>query len=99
LPALPDFEFKLALAGILEGSGRWIRFVSAFAEVIGVDPNRRAIRLLVRHFWDSRLAEQFGGHQLAAACGGPAPLERELEIKAIGLLDHFERRVPFRFDQ
>ena len=58
--------------GILERPGRWIGFVPWFSEIIGVDANRRAIRLFLGKIRDGRLAEQFGGHQVTCSLGGPA---------------------------
>jgi len=64
-----------------------VGFVPLLAEVIGVDPNRRTIRLFIRKIRDGRLAEQFGGHQFASSFGGPGFVELDFEAEAVRLLD------------
>ena len=86
-------------SGILEWAGHWIGLVPLLAEIVGVDPQRRAVGMFVGQIRDGRLAEQFGGHEFAGRLGAPGFVERDFEVAAVGLLDQFERRIELRFDQ
>jgi hypothetical protein len=76
----PDFELEIALARILERARRWVGFVPLLAKVIRVNPFRSAIRSFIRKIRDGRLAEQFGGHQMARPFSGPSSIELDVEV-------------------
>ena len=62
----PNFQPLLAACGQLERPGERIGLRPGMAEVIGVEPKRRAVRPLVGQIRDGRLAEQL---RWSLACG------------------------------
>ena len=70
---LPDFQCHRAASRILERARRRIRSAPGLAEIIGVDANRRAVRLFIGKIRDGRFAEQIGGYRVCAFARRPRP--------------------------
>ena len=83
----PDFQFEFSAIGLRERAGRRVVYFSLLSEVVGVDLQRRPIRIgvgLVRQFG---LAEQFGGDQFVRLVGRPSLVQREAQVAGTPLLD------------
>ena len=96
---VPDFEFEVPRAGMLEWSRSRIRCVPALAEVIVVDSNPRTVRLFKGSIGDNGPAEQFGRHEFAGPLRVPGRVVLHFKLETIRRLDQLERRNKLRLDE
>src|SRR5579859_1479852 len=96
---VPNLEFEVPRAGTLERARSWIRFVPALAEVIGVDSNPRAVRLIKRRVRNDSPAKQPGRYEFARPRRVPGRVIFHFEIKTVGFPGQFEGRIKFGLDE
>src|SRR5664279_2547330 len=91
----PDRELQVALGGILERPGGWLRLAALLAEVIGVHLQRGAIGRFIRKVRSLGQAEGPGCDQHGAGLLEPRP-GADLENEPVALLHELHLGIGFR---
>src|ERR1017187_2021582 len=95
----PTLQCLLSTLGQLKRARERIAFIPLLAEVIGVDAERRAIRMFVWEVRYDRFAQKLSRHELVVLLYVPSLVERDVQVEAIMLFDQLNRGIPIRLEE